>query len=89
MTDTPETTEGRGTRKELVGTVLSNAMDKTIVVQTERLSRHPIYKKTVRVRKKVYAHDEANVANVGDKVRLMGTRPLSKKKCWRFIEVIG
>ena len=51
MTDTPETTEARGTRKELVGTVLSNAMDKTIVVQTERLSRHPIFKKTVRVRK--------------------------------------
>ncbi|MDP7560586.1 MAG: 30S ribosomal protein S17, partial [Planctomycetota bacterium] len=56
--------------------------------QVERTSRHPLYKKTVRIRKKFYAHDEENVAQVGDKVQIMGTRPLSKLKCWRLVKVL-
>ncbi|HJM38958.1 MAG TPA: 30S ribosomal protein S17 [Planctomycetota bacterium] len=78
----------RGTRKLMTGTVLKNQADKTIVVQVERTSRHPLYKKTVRIRKKFYAHDEENVAQVGDKVQIMGTRPLSKLKCWRLVKVL-
>jgi small subunit ribosomal protein S17 len=78
----------RGTRKVLVGEVVSNRMEKTITVRVERTTQHPLYRKTVKVRKKFYAHDEANEANVGDRVEIMGTRPLSAKKAWRLVRIL-
>ncbi|MBC8368984.1 MAG: 30S ribosomal protein S17 [Planctomycetes bacterium] len=84
---TEETTTDRGTRKELSGTVVSDKGDKTIIVEVERLTKHKLYRKTIRVRKKYYVHDENNVARMGDVVDIMGTRPISKKKCWRLLEV--
>lgn len=78
----------RGKRKELVGIVVSDKMDKTIVVKVERLVRHPLYKKVIRKHKKYKAHDEHNIAKVGDKVRIMETRPLSKEKRWRLVEIL-
>ncbi|MGB0953013.1 MAG: 30S ribosomal protein S17 [Planctomycetota bacterium] len=77
----------RGTRKVMEGKVVSNAANKTITVEVERTTQHPLYRKTIRIRKKFYAHDENNEANVGDKVEIMGTRPLSKKKCWRLVRI--
>ncbi len=76
-------------RKELVGVVVSNKMQKTIVVKVERKSPHPRYKKVVRKFKKFYAHDENNSARVGDVVRIVETRPLSKLKRWRLVEIIS
>ena len=76
-------------KKTIEGVVVSDKMDKTVVVQTERKLRHPLYKRVVRRRSKVYAHDEQGVAKVGARVRLMETRPLSKSKRWRVIEVLG
>ncbi len=78
----------RGTRKSMRGTVVGTKMDKTIVVRVEHVTRHALYKKTVRVRRKFYAHDEAQAAKVGDKVEIMGTRPLSKLKRWRLVRVL-
>jgi len=78
----------RGKRKELIGVVVSDKMDKTIVVKVERLVRHPLYKKVIRKHKKYKVHDEHNIAKVGDKVRIMETRPLSKEKRWRLVEVL-
>jgi small subunit ribosomal protein S17 len=78
----------RGKRKELIGVVVSDKMDKTIVVRVERLVRHPLYKKVIRKHKKYKAHDEHNIAKVGDKVRIMETRPLSKEKRWRLVEIL-
>ncbi|RMH02070.1 MAG: 30S ribosomal protein S17 [Planctomycetota bacterium] len=78
----------RGTRKVLRGTVIGTAMAKTIVVRVEHVTRHPLYKKTLRMRRKFYAHDEAEQAKVGDKVEIMGTRPLSKLKRWRLVKVL-
>ncbi|MBI4437002.1 MAG: 30S ribosomal protein S17 [Candidatus Omnitrophica bacterium] len=75
-------------RKERVGVVLSNKMDKTIVVRVARISRHPIYRKVVRSFIKVKAHDEARSAKVGDKVSIVETRPMSKEKNWRLKEVL-
>ena len=75
-------------RKTKVGRVVSDKMDKTIVVSVERLARHPIYKRVIRLTTKFKAHDEANDAHVGDTVRLMETRPLSKTKRWRVIEIV-
>ena len=74
--------------KERVGVVLSDKMEKTIVVRIERLTRHPIYRKVVRRVTKLKAHDEKRLAKVGDKVRVAQTRPLSKEKCWRLVEVL-
>ena len=74
--------------KEQTGVVLSNKMDKTILVQVERLTRHPVYRKVMRRIKKLKAHDEKREAKTGDKVRVAQTRPLSKEKRWRLIEVI-
>lgn len=68
--------------------VVSNAMDKTINVSVERRLRHPIYGKSVKKTKKFMAHDEKGEANVGDTVRIMETRPLSKRKRWRLVEII-
>ena len=78
----------RGNRKERVGEVVSNKMAKTIVVRVERRFPHPQYKKIVTAYKKFYAHDEKAEAKIGDTVRIEETRPLSKLKRWRLIEVV-
>jgi len=83
-----ENTEERKLRKERVGVVSSNKMDKTITVSVDRKVKHPIYGKFVHKTKKFHAHDEKNECGIGDTVRIMETRPLSKSKCWRLIEII-
>ncbi len=80
--------EERNLRKERVGIVVSNKMDKTIVVAISERVKHPLYKKIVSRTKKFKAHDENNECNVGDKVRIMETRPLSKDKHFRLVEII-
>ncbi len=75
-------------RKQRVGIVSSSKMDKSITVKVERKLMHPIYGKFVKKTKKLTAHDEKNECNEGDTVRIVETRPLSKKKCWRLIEII-
>lgn len=80
--------EERNLRKERIGVVSSNKMDKTIVVVIERRMKHPIYGKFVKKSTKFFAHDENNECNIGDTVRIMETRPLSKKKRWRLVEII-
>lgn len=81
-------TEERNTRKTRVGLVSSNAMEKTITVSVERVLQHPLYGKRLKRSTKLTAHDENNECTVGDKVRIMETRPLSKKKRWRLVEVL-
>ncbi len=78
----------RSSRKTRVGIVLSNKMDKTVVVGVEDFVRHSLYGKAVKRTKKIKAHDEENVCNIGDKVRIMETRPLSRDKRWRLVEVV-
>jgi small subunit ribosomal protein S17 len=78
----------RGIRKTRVGFVVSDKMDKTVVVAVERLVKHPLYKKYVKQTKKFKAHDEENTCNIGDKVKIMETRPLSKTKRWRVVEIV-
>lgn len=78
----------RGYRKTRVGTVVSDKMDKTIVVAIKTKKKHPLYGKTVNFTNKLKAHDEENACNVGDRVRVMETRPLSKDKRWRLVEII-
>jgi len=78
----------RGKRKTLTGVVSSDKMDKTVVVMVSRRVLHPVYKKYIRKRKKVKAHDEKNECRMGDKVLLMETRPLSKEKRWRVKEIL-
>jgi small subunit ribosomal protein S17 len=78
----------RGHRKERVGLVVSNKMDKTITVAVERRMQHPLYKKVIRRTKKFHAHDESNACNIGDLVRIRESRPLSKLKRWRLVEVV-
>jgi small subunit ribosomal protein S17 len=80
--------EKRNLRKERVGVVTSNKMDKSIVVIVERRVKHPIYGKFVKSSSKFMAHDEKNEANIGDIVKIMETRPLSKNKNWRMSEII-
>ena len=80
--------EERNLRKTMVGTVVSDKMDKTIVVAVETSVRHPMYGKTVKRTYKLKAHDEENSCKVGDKVKVMETRPLSKDKRWRLVEVL-
>lgn len=80
--------EDRKLRKQKIGVVVSDKMDKTIAVNVERRLMHPIYGKFVKRSKKFFAHDEENTCKVGDKVRIMETRPLSKNKCWRLVEVL-
>ena len=80
--------EERNLRKVMVGTVKSNKMDKTVVVAVETSVRHNVYGKTVKRTYKLKAHDENNECQVGDKVRVMETRPLSKDKRWRVVEVL-
>ncbi len=78
----------RGLRKIRTGRVTSAAMDKTVVVTVDRLVRHPFYGKTIKRRSKLYAHDEENHCAAGDIVRVVETRPLSKTKCWRVVEIV-
>jgi small subunit ribosomal protein S17 len=83
-----ETETDRGLRKERTGVVVSASMQKTIVVRVERKTRHPLYGKEMRQSKKFYAHDEEGKAKVGDHVTIVETRPLSKLKRWRLVEVL-
>ena len=85
---TGATPQVQNKRKTKVGRVVSDKMDKTIVVSVERLARHPLYKRVIRLTTKFKAHDEANTAGIGDTVRIMETRPLSKDKRWRLVEVV-
>jgi small subunit ribosomal protein S17 len=78
----------RGNRKVRIGKVVSDKMDKTIVVATEKLVSHPLYKKRIKMTKKYKAHDEENQCQIGDTVKIMETRPLSKEKCWRLVEIL-
>jgi small subunit ribosomal protein S17 len=78
----------RANRKERVGEVIANKMNKTIIVRVERRYPHPKFKKVVTGYKKFYAHDEKNEAKVGDRVRIEETRPISKTKRWRLVEVV-
>lgn len=78
----------RKLRKERLGVVTSNKMDKSIVVQVERKMKHPIYGKFVKKTNKFMAHDEKNECNIGDTVKIAETRPLSKNKSWRLVEII-
>lgn len=78
----------RKTRKEKIGVVTSNKMAKSIVVSVERKVKHPKYGKFVKRTSKFMAHDEKNDSNIGDLVRISETRPLSKSKCWRLVEIV-
>lgn len=78
----------RNLRKERIGVVVSNKMDKSIVILVERKVKHPKYGKFVKKSTKFMAHDEKNECTIGDTVRIMETRPLSKNKCWRLVEII-
>jgi small subunit ribosomal protein S17 len=78
----------RKLRKERIGLVVSDKMDKSITVRVERKMKHPMYGKFVKKSTKFLAHDEKNECNTGDTVRIMETRPLSKSKCWRLVEII-
>jgi small subunit ribosomal protein S17 len=77
-----------GRRKSMVGTVVSNKMDKTVVVIVERLARHPVYKKVIKLRKRFKAHDADNACQMGDVVRIVESRPLSKEKRWVVEEIV-
>ncbi|MDD4817385.1 MAG: 30S ribosomal protein S17 [Victivallaceae bacterium] len=89
MENTENTVEQRGLRKERVGVVKSDVQNKTIVVEVARRTPHPLYKKVVKVRSKYTCHDENNEAKKGDTVRIVETRPLSKNKRWRLLEIIS
>ena len=78
----------RGQGREEVGVVLSDGMDKTIVVRVERAAAHPLYTKVVRVRRKFVAHDEKNECRIGDRVRIVECRPMSRRKRWRVTEIM-
>jgi small subunit ribosomal protein S17 len=81
-------TENRGLRKERIGVVVSNKMNKSIVVSVERKVKHPMYGKFIKKTTKFMAHDENNESNVGDLVLITETRPLSKNKCWRLKQIV-
>lgn len=80
--------DDRNLRKTRVGEVVSNLMEKTIVVKISRRTKHPVYKKYIVRSNKLYAHDENNECSIGDKVEVMETRPLSKNKHWRLVRII-
>src|SRR5947207_2618836 len=88
ITRTPSPESERGRRQERRGVVVSSAMDKTIVVKVDTIKAHPRYKKVVRRSVKFHAHDEQNTANVGDIVRIVETRPLSKTKHWKLVQIV-
>jgi len=83
-----EEKKARNLRKEKIGVVVSDKMDKSIVVAVARKVKHPIYGKFVNKTTKFHAHDEDNTCNAGDTVKIMETRPLSKTKCWRLVEIM-
>src|SRR5437660_9641309 len=87
-TSTQATAKAQGRRKEVVGEVVANRMQKTIVVQVTRKKAHPFYGRVIARNKKFYAHDESNQAHVGDVVRLEETRPLSKLKRWKLKDIV-
>jgi small subunit ribosomal protein S17 len=80
--------EKQRNKKTLVGTVVSNKMEKTIVVRIERRKLHPLYKKYITRSKKIKAHDEGNLCQIGDRVKVIESRPLSKEKRWRLFEIL-
>lgn len=80
--------KNRGIRRQLIGTVVSDKMDKTAVVQVERLIKHPVYKKYVRRRNKFVAHDKDNSCSIGDRVKITESRPISKLKRWRVTDIL-
>ena len=80
--------EKRNLRKERIGVITSNKMQKSIVVSEVKKVKHPMYGKFVLKTKKYVAHDEKNDCNIGDRVKIMETRPLSRSKCWRLVEII-
>ncbi len=86
--DTQESTQDRNRRKSRVGKVVSDRMDKTVVVSIERLVKHPTVGRYVRKRTKFKVHDENNECRIGDTIRFMETRPISKEKRWRFVEFV-
>ena len=86
--NTPATPKPRGRRKTRIGYVVSDKMQKTIVVELEDRMRHPLYGKIIRTTKKVKAHDEDSTAGIGDRVALMETRPISATKRWRLVEIL-
>jgi small subunit ribosomal protein S17 len=87
-TNTPATDAARGARKSRIGLVVSDKMQKTVVVAVERRVPHPVYGKMITRTKKFKAHDEENSAKIGDRVRITETRPLSKDKRWRVVEIL-
>ncbi len=84
----PTNVASRSSRKTRTGIVVSDRMKKTIVVRVERLGHHPLYQRVVHHATKFKVHDESNTAKIGDWVKIMETRPLSKEKCWRLVEVL-
>ncbi len=80
--------DNQANRKNMIGTVTSDKMDKTIAIRVETVKQHPLYKKTIKTSKKYKAHDENNEAKTGDIVKIMETRPLSKEKRWTLIEIV-
>jgi small subunit ribosomal protein S17 len=88
MTNNGQQVSSRGARKVRVGVVVSDKMQKTVVVKIDRRVPHPVYSKMVTRTRKVKAHDEENLAKAGDTVRIMETRPLSKDKRWRVVEIV-
>src|SRR5712671_2761167 len=88
MAETTGKTERQKHHKELIGTVVSNKMQKTIVVEVTRKKAHPMYKRVIAIRKKFYAHDEKNESHIGDVVRIEESRPLSRLKRWTLKEIV-
>jgi small subunit ribosomal protein S17 len=88
MTEATDKNTARNARKTRVGLVVSDKMEKTVVVSIERRVQHPVYGKMIRRTKKLKAHDETNDAKTGDTVRIMETRPMSKDKRWRVVEIV-
>jgi len=88
MTEQTETQSTRGSRKVREGLVVSDKTDKTVVVAVEDRVKHPLYGKVIRRTSKLHAHDEGNTAGIGDRVLIMETRPLSKNKRWRLVEIL-
>ena len=88
MAEQAQTTLERAQRRERIGRVVSNKMQKSITVAVDRQVKHPIYGKFITTTSKLMAHDENNDANIGDTVRIMSTRPLSKNKSWRLVEIV-
>jgi small subunit ribosomal protein S17 len=88
MSDQAQAVKAKSGKKEFVGIVKSDKMDKTIVVAVETTALHSLYKKYIRRLKKLKAHDEGNEAKVGDRVRVIECRPISKEKCWKLVEIV-